>query len=732
MEEALTTSTYSMPNTKATKNEVMDRIKDKLENAKLNLIYTELEEEGIPFERTYTNVNDLIKDSKGKLNDLDYNKLRTIADKVSNSLETMVGDLQKGSTNAFTKVMTSTLSSPIVKSLGISLAGRAALILAPTLGTKALVGAGLAGYSLYRVLKNRKEIIAANEENELNNILMDLETTKEDDKYIDTRFDERAQELIRQFLKDNGIKFEDTGYRSLRACIYELDKDKKRSLCELLNTNLGKGIDIDERIEKAKKKLNIISSTAAGISSGAAFGTGIATSINAIDPALIAGPLNGTALAAWINSKTNNTWFTALMGGLGGIGTEVLQHIPVIGSAVTKFNAMETFAALGTIGAIGGAIVSLGCGIASIIKRIFTNKKNKKETEEFLKLDAGKYKEQDKEELAVINEKMHEPANVLESSIVDIVVGSLRDDGVEISSNPTSVSDLNEIIEKLPSKEKAKASDLLKSISYNMDNNPKFIKDLKKAGEISVGMFTAGLAAISVYDIIKGGTFLPELSQKLFPTNNIHTPVDIPPALDEKLDPVNDAGIINKNQDILEGFNSDEYRTELTGDYQTAYGANYMQNNPSFEGTMTGGAYVNAGLDNNFANNVLKWLGIGKKAAPEVFDVPKITERLNEMSPQELYDFYRTFNSMENDGSELYETIRGILGYETLTNKATSVINDATKLQEFHDIVNKVTGVVGGAVVPIGVGVETADQLQKETTSELFDIDKKEVQGIRR
>jgi hypothetical protein len=738
MDGTLTVSTnYEMPNIKEKKKDVMNRIKSKLENAKLNLIYTELEEEGIPFERNYSTVKDLVRDFKGKVNDLDYNKVVAITDKVNNSLESMVGELEKGSTNAFTRTMSSPMAKTIAKTLGISLAGRTALILAPTVTSKLIIAGGLAAFGLFRVIKNRKEIIKSNEINELNNILMDLETTKEDDKYLDTRFSKEAQETIRNYLKENNIKFEDTGYRSLRACIYELDNDKKRSLCELLNNKLGKAINIDERVEKAKKKLNVIASTAAGISSGATLGATAAATINSIDPAIVAGPLNGSLLAAWVNTKTEASWFTKLCGGLGAAGTAVLEHVPFIGSAVKQATALENLAALGTLGAVGGAIVSAGIGIASIIKRIFTNKKNKKETEEFVKLDAEKYLEEDKVEFVKINENMHKPTNELESCIVDVVVGSLKEDGVDFSSNPTSVAELKSYIEELPSKEKSKAANLLNTISYNMDNDPNFVKDLKKAGKMSVGFLTAGFAAMSVYDIIKGGAFLPELSQKLFPVNNIHTPVDIPPPLDEKLDPTTDAATIEKNQGIYNEFSDDSYKTELTGDYQTSYGANYMENNPGVEGVIYGSANVDAGITNNMANNVanhtgigklLDILGIGKQDPQMVYNIPQITEKLNEMTPQELYEFYRTFNSMENDGSELYQAMNEILSYKTLTEKATSVITDATRLQEFRDIVNKVTNVAAGATIPANVIAESIAQSQKNTTTNMYNIDEEDLE----
>ena len=285
-----------MNKTKARKVFVMSAIRSKVEQAKLNLIYTELEENNIKFERKYTTVKKLRKDLKNQLNSLDYNKFNTIAERVNNSVNEMVDNLDRGSTNAFTKLMTGNLSKTIAKTLGISLAGRTALLLVPTIGTKALVASGLSCYGLYRIAKNRKDIIKTNETNELNSILMDLETTKENDEYIDTRFSEEIQKYIKSYLESSSIKFEYTGYKSLRSAIYSLDNEHKKELCSVLKSKLGREIDIEKRLSKAKNKFNIIGSTVAGVSAGAALGSNVATTINALDPGLAAGLLNGTFL----------------------------------------------------------------------------------------------------------------------------------------------------------------------------------------------------------------------------------------------------------------------------------------------------------------------------------------------------------------------------------------------------------------------------------------------------
>ena len=722
MDTALTLNrglTGGMVNTKETKKEVMDRIKNKLESAKLDLIYVELDEMGIDFTRNYTTVEGLKRDLKGKLSELDYNKLIKKIEEIELSLNNLVSELENKSTNAFTKVMTSDLAKSIAKTLGITLAGRTLLLLAPTIGTKALVGAGLAGYGLYRMVKNRKEIIKINESNELNNILMELETTKENGKYIETRFGENEQKLIREFLEKNNIAFEDTGYISLRQTIYTLEDNIKRSLCEQLNNEFGKGIDVEKRVNAAKKKLNVVASSFATASTGLVLGTQLAAAVNTIDPAMTAGVLNGTVLAAWVQSVSGKEWMSQLSSGLGLIGTEVLEHIPVVGGVARNFFAAENLAAFASIGAAGGLAVGAGLGIASVIKKIHSNKMSIKEMEEYLKLDSEKYRTTDQPELEKIQERIHEPKNLAETAVVDLVTGYLREQNIPYEGNPQTVRDLKRACNNLPEMEKRKAISIIDKVNYCLDKDPELIKGLKKAGKISISLFTTGLAALSVYDIIKGGSFLPELSQKLFPNSNIYTPVPIPEDLDADLDTdiprdvkISESGekIYNK---ILES--KDDLMVEKTGDYDVAYGANYGAQNPGLGPTAASMAQVDYGQYTNF----LEQFGI-KFHKDMVINIPELTEKLNALSPKELYDFYRYFGTLENDGSQIYSAIREVLGYERILEKATTVITEAQDLQKLHDIVNDVSQKLATGAIPFAEAMTILGIAQKESNSKVI------------
>ena len=143
MEMAMDSTLYNvdnktkLKNVKLAKKKAIEKLKEKLEQTKLELIYSELEEAKINFERKYTTVKELENDLSKSLGELDKNRLNIIVNNISSAIDSTVTNLENGSANAFTKLMTGDLTKTIAKTLGISLAGRTALLLAPTVGTKA-------------------------------------------------------------------------------------------------------------------------------------------------------------------------------------------------------------------------------------------------------------------------------------------------------------------------------------------------------------------------------------------------------------------------------------------------------------------------------------------------------------------------------------------------------------------------------------------------------------------
>ena len=102
-------------------------------------------------------------------------------------------------------------------------------------------------------------------------------------------------------------------------------------------------------------------------------------------------------------------------------------------------------------------------------------------------------------------------------------------------------------------------------------------------------------------------------------------------------------------------------------------------------------------------------------------NIAKISGEINELSPNELYNLYRYINTIDTSGNPVYEGIKSVLGYKEFVDRATTVIEDAKKLQEFHNIVNKITGVVGAGIVPVAVTTGIAGTLQKGDTNEMFE-----------
>ncbi len=722
-------SEFELKNIEHQKQKVLGRLKNKTEQAKLNLIFTELDELGITFDHSISSINKLKHNLKKNNNELDYNKSVVIIENIEKSLNEMIGNLEKGSTNAFTKLMTGKLSRTIAKTAGISMAGRTALILAPTIGSKAAVAAGLGTYGLYRIVKNRQDIIETNIENTLNNMLMEIETTKENGEYTDTRFSEDVQKEIRNYLNDLNIHFNDTGYRSLRQAIYSLDQNQKKNLIERLNIKLGKNINVEKRLKKARKKLNVIASTSSTIGVGAGVGVSGATVINSIDPGILAAPLNGTFLASWVKYQTGLAWFDKVAGALGLIGTEALEYVPVIGEIAERTFALENFIALGSIGATGGLVAGGTLAAASLAKNIYGGIKTSKDTKKFLSLDNSKYKEQDKKELELIKKYLQQPTNEIELIVIDIIMGYLDEKNIKLDRIPNSLSDLKESINNLNKKEQKIAVNIMENVNSTINGEPQFLNQLKKAGKISIGIFTAGLAALSVYDILRHGSFLPELSQKLFPENNLNTPVIVPDPYDKSLDKsdIQDKEIFQRGKESYDEFKGNEFKTEKDLDYfiESQNEKAHNSSGPLSKITELITGKTDSLLDKTNLDETIT--GFKHTVVP---DTPKISQEISKLSPEELYELYRFYYTNKSSDNELYQTVGDILSYKSNLDKVTEYISGFEKTKEMHDLINGITSKVSTGVIPLSVALETLATIQKQTTTDEFMIEKNKNQKI--
>lgn len=745
-----------LPKLQSKKKKVLNEIRAKAEQAKLNLIYTELKEAGIPFEEKYSTVKELQNDLKNKVSTVDFNKIEIIINKINTQIDETVENLSKGSTNAFTNLMTSDLTKTIGKTLGISLAGRTALILAPTVGTKAIVGTAMTGLGLYRVIKNRNEIKTVNENNELNSIISDIETTKDGNLTIDTRLSADLQNIVRVYLKNNNINFQDTGYRSLRQAMYSLDINTKRGLVDLLNNKSGKGINVQERIEKSKRKLNVVAVGATTTGLGLKMGVDAATAVNSVNPGLLAGGINATFLANWVEKVTDKKWYSAMAGGLGYIGTNILENLPVVGGIAEDAFALENIVSLGAIGATGGLITGAALGLTSSVKQILNYRKTKKENDEFLKLDAEKYKDDDINEFKEIKHNLENVPTEIEALVLDVICGSLNDEGIHLENYPKNMNSLKSEIEKLNSKDNQKAKSIIAKVERVLEN-PSFESQLLKAGKISIGMFTAGLAALSVYDIIKGGTFLPELSKSLFPNNNIHIPLEIPEDGSHVLNESDNPEAYNKSESINKEFQSGkgtitsgennainvEYFHENSGENFIAdLESKDIANSERKDGESIIKYFLRRYLELNQTNREVLF-GFEKEGIDYITDkigvdikhkiVPNlgaISEKLDSLSPEELLFFTRYMRGQEAT-DELTKEIKRLLFSPKYSNIISNYIQGFETINKNRDLANNLIKIISTGAIPTSVFVEALANIEKQNTNSEYGIKEEEIHIVK-
>lgn len=555
-------------NVEKTKLIVTDQLLTKLEEEKLKLIHIKLEEKNISLTQEFKTVKELRKYAKKNLNELEYNKVKNIVNSIESQMNNTVKKLKNGSTNAFSKLINSDLGKTILKSLGISLSTRTALILAPTLATKIAVGTFIAGRGIYRIAKNNKKRKKINVENELNVILQDLELTRDTDgMLIDTRFSEDIQKFINDFLDSKYIDYNKTGYLAMREVIYNLDFNTKKELCNKLNIATNKGIDINERLEKAQKKIGILdiaSNATLAASRGFAWGGGIATMINSVDPALLAGPLNGTAVGLWLQEKIDSSVISSLGGILSGVGTEVLENIPVIGEHFENYFAFENLVSLCATGTSAAVVGSLVVGAFQVGKGAIDSKNAQKEYNKLITADREKYKTENEKELQnVINNAQLTQTDV-ENLTFNLIYNYLIDIGIKFDSQPKSMIQLEKMIGNLKGNDAKKAKRCLEIVNNNIasDKN-KFVEGIKQFGQATACAVLTGMSALSIYDLFKKGEFLPELSKEMFPKNNLYI-------LQENQSQL---GEIVSNEDNLTSDNVDQ--TKWISDRETA-SSNYQ------------------------------------------------------------------------------------------------------------------------------------------------------------
>lgn len=503
------------------RDKTINSLRKKFHVEKLEMAKALLHRNGITIDPNAKTLDELMKYIKKHENpNIAYNAEQMIAG-ISQNLQNLLSELENGSMNAFQKFMNKAeaVVKPLANITTKSLAVRTAVTLAPTVTSKLVVSAGITGWNAFKLIKNKKERAVLTRENELEKILQELEVTIIDDDIIDTRFNEEAQEKIREFLKNKKIDFVDSGYMSLRQAIHNLDFMNKKELCHILNDLLHRELQIEARLNTRKGNFfEKIKQGGQKVTKGAIAGVGAAAAINSIDPALLAGPLNGTALGYIAEKLMSNDFLTKIMGLTGTIGTAALEWIPVVGEQFENAFAIENMIVLG----IGGAGLGVAGIAASSVMKVAKSIKDKfkyiSRSKEIKKLDAKCYGDSDRAELEILRQLRSQKENTPEEQmIIDLVYGYITTDLKQPVNKPNDIFELTTLIGSLDDNCKRKLTSFFEKLKdCNSKNYGDFVNFIIKSGKTISTLTLLGFAGLSVYDLLKDGTFLPEVSAKLF------------------------------------------------------------------------------------------------------------------------------------------------------------------------------------------------------------------------
>ncbi len=539
MNDALTLNVPLFPEkVKENKIKVINQAKNQLNNVKVDILKKALDERNISYDNDITDFLELTSYLKKNLNVKEYEDIKIVITNINQKIEEVLKDLIAGSTNAFSKFLQGgyeSLIKPLAEATTISLASRTALTLAPTLPMKLAVSGALSGYTAYKLIKNHKYNKIANKNYELNKILEELEVTKNKNNQIcDTRFNKNIQDTIRNFFRENNINFTDTGYLSLREAIYSLPLPEKEKLCRLLINVTGIGIDIDKRLEKYNKnvfkkaKEQVVSPIVKTSVAGAA----VATTINAIDPAILSTPINSTVVGTLISKLAKSPVVAWLSAGATGLLTAFGKFIPYVGEVITKILAIENISVFIALGAIVGAGNVVTKGVINVIKNIKDKFTTNKMQKEIFSLDSKLYEKDNSKEISLINQKLLDNVSLEEKAIIAIVCQYLNEHNIYCGSMPENINELKNIIKNLDAKNKIKAIKLLNTlINYNNKERLTFKKAVLKYGKMTLVTLLCGAASLSVYDILTGGDFLNNLvlrgiPEKLPTIDNTAMPIE--------------------------------------------------------------------------------------------------------------------------------------------------------------------------------------------------------------
>ncbi len=542
-------------NIRKAKEETYSRLISRMDDAKLTILKAYLKENNIIFDDRINNLQEFMKRVVNQFDSATKDEVNNIMSKSTMELQKLIDELKANSTSAFRRFLSNTytgLIKPIGKGAAIGLASRTALILAPTIVSKLVIGAGILAHSTYKLIKTHKQQQIIDQNYECNRILQELETTKNSDgTIIDTRFNKDMQENIISFLKLNNINFENTGYLSLRECIYNMDLYERIALANVINNMTGNRIKVNERLSKYDRNFSAkLKSALKPIIGSAVLGETIATAVNSIDPSIIAAPINGVFLGTIVGKLANSPVAGWISGVVGGLGTTLSQYIPVIGTALENAYAIENIGALSAIGAVGGFSGLLVANTVRTIKNIGKKLDNTKDQKDISEKDSKLYAVSDEEEYERIKQNMaNRKQSVEELAILGLINTFLREKGISVTGKISTIGELKAFIASSSREDKAELLDLIKSLdNYNKNNNNAFKKTLKKIGNTLCWTTTFGLAGLSVWDILSGGGILEGISGKMF--HGVNGVLEKPSIVLDRTNPIKNGNPLPSSDDV--------------------------------------------------------------------------------------------------------------------------------------------------------------------------------------
>lgn len=728
------------------KQKTQSELTKKVQSEKVNLIREALKNDNIEISADCIDVSSVKKELKDKLPELSYDNVLLKIDGISKSLDELLEDLENSSANSIQKFFKKSerFFKPLAKATTFGLASRAAVVLAPTVVSKLAVSGTLIANSVYKLVKNRKAGNVISQESECNKILNELEITTDPSGVVtDTRFSEDVQTTIRDFLKNNNVNYLDTGYLSLRQAIYGMDFEKKKMLCNAINTKLGKGIDVRNRIESKKKNsiFKSVKKTTAFAGAGFVTGTTFATAINSVDPAIMAAPINGTALGTVLYELTNSKYAGLASAGAGGVGTAILERIPVIGKSFESIFAAENLIA----GSVTGTLIGAGVGVASIlgtqavktVKNMHNQFSGMKEQKKLLEFDSLKYENDNKDEFG----KMHDitlKSNTPEEQILfNLVYEYMTDEmKVEFKETPTTLKQLTQCIESCDKKQKAKLHSFVGKLRECNNDRSDFANTMAKVGYAAKNVVTVGLAGLSTLDILKDGTLLPEISRKLFKDvpNNIYLMIPEKPEINkidyngELTERTGDYGMIEnvtqakENYQVLEGMQKEVNPIEAGS---VATQQDQVSSGHDIEGSWIGEKALNwveralsdtkEFLNKPFTEHINNLFDSTKEVTNDVIgtikgetefipDIERINTTVNGLPEDQLLDLAYYYNTSPdiNKTTEVYQAIGNAM--QSKLDVIQENINEYNAMMDAIDLTSKVaTGaaVAGQAVAGI-------------------------------